>query len=156
MAILSYQSIKQCAHMITPMCERTRHKGMTYGLGPAGYDVRIKQDVILPPGTFSLASTIEAFDMPDDVLALVKDKSTWARQGLSVFNTVIEPGWRGFLTLELKNHGHETLFIDAGMPIAQILFFALDMKSQTPYGDGKYQDQGNRPVEAILDNRIQE
>jgi dCTP deaminase len=91
--------------IFTPFHERTREFGMTFGLGPAGYDVRIAQDLQLPPGGFALASTVEHFDVPDYLTAEVKDKSTWARRGLSLFNTIIEPGWRGFLTLELKNQG---------------------------------------------------
>lgn len=93
-----------------------------------------------------LASTIEHFTMPDDVLGEVKDKSSWARRGLAVQNTVIEPGWRGHLTLELTNHGDEGLTIHRGQPIAQIIFHQV-LGLVTPY-DGKYQDQARGPQDA--------
>lgn len=103
MTVLSGQTIRRRG-IFDPFCERTRDFGMTYGLGPAGYDVRIAEDILLLPGQFVLASTMEHFDMPVDVIGKVHDKSTWARLGLDVKNTVIEPGWRGYLTLELTNN----------------------------------------------------
>jgi len=86
--------------------------------------------------------------MPDDLLGVVHDKSSWARRGLTVQNTVIEPGWRGFLTLELTYHGDADLALHQGDPIAQIVFHRLDMATVQPY-DGKYQDQAPGPQEAI-------
>jgi dCTP deaminase len=86
--------------------------------------------------------------MPKDLVGVVHDKSTWARQGLSVFNTVIEPDWDGFLTLELVYHGDGELVIPAGAGIAQILFYALIESAS--YGNGKYQNQPDQPVEAKL------
>ena len=147
--ILSAQSIRK-RKPIYPFFDRTTFAGMTYGLGPAGYDVRIAERVKLRPGEFSLASTVEQFYMPADVLAIVHDKSTWARKGLAMQNTVIEPGWRGFLTLELTNHGPNTLEIPDGSPIAQIVFHLLDQPTDTPYR-GKYQDQAAGPVAAIME-----
>ena len=88
--------------------------------------------VRIPPGGFTLASTLEEFDMPDDVLGIVHDKSTWARMGLAAQNTVIEPGWNGYLTLELTNHGDEEIFIDDGTPIVQIIFHMLDQPAEPP------------------------
>lgn len=121
--------------------------GVSYGLGEAGYDIRIKQAVALNPSKkFVLASTLEHFVMPTFLVAVVHDKSTWARQGLSVFNTVIEPGWRGYLTLELVYHGDGDLFIPAGSGIAQVLFHKLTCEAS--YGDGKYQNQPDSPIEA--------
>lgn len=146
--ILSGQTIRQRA-AITPHHERTSAHGMTFGLSPAGYDVRIAESMTLRPGDFRLASTIEHFDMPPDLLAFVHDKSTWARRALTVQNTVIEPGWRGFLTLELTNHGVETIELLAGMPIAQIVFHRLDVATELPYA-GKYQDQEAGPQAACL------
>lgn len=147
--ILSAQSIRTHG-IFTPFHERTKQHGMTFGLGPAGYDVRVAQDLLLAPGKAALASTIEHFEMPNDVLGKVADKSTWARRFLAVQNTIIEPGWRGFLTLELSNHGSETLEIAAGMPIAQIILHQLDMPTDAPYA-GKYQDQRSGAVAAILE-----
>lgn len=99
--------------------------------------------MVLTPGDFTLASTIEEFNLPKDVIGFVKDKSSWARKGLSVFNTVIEPGWSGFLTLELVNHGHEDLVITEGDPIAQIIFQWVD--EETNGYSGKYQFQKAGP-----------
>lgn len=136
--------------MLDPFHERTRENGMTFGLGPAGYDVRIKQELHLAPGELALASTVERFSMPNDVLATVMDKSTWARRGLSLFNTVIEPGWEGWLTLELVNQSRYWMKIESGSPIAQVIFQRLDQATNFPY-EGKYQGQEDRPVAAILE-----
>ena len=133
--------------MVSPFCERGVEGGMSYGLSVAGYDVRIAQDIYLQPGEFSLASTVEKFAIPIDILAKVADKSTWARRGLAVQNTIIEPGWCGFLTLELTNHGKEPLEIKAGMPIAQIIFHRLESPAEAIY-KGKYQNQEAGPVAA--------
>lgn len=122
--------------------------GVSYGLAEAGYDIRIAQDVILHPlRRFRLASTVEHFDMPQNLVAIVHDKSTWIRRGLSVFNTVIEPGWRGYLTLELCYHGWGVLRVPAGAGIAQAIFHELARPAD--YGRGKYQNQPDRPVAAI-------
>lgn len=147
--ILSAQSIR-ALRPVQPFEERGVVRGRSYGLSVAGYDIRIAESITLRPGQFALASSVERFTMPADVLALVKDKSSWARLGLSVFNTVIEPGWRGYLTLELKNHGNEGLRILNGDPIAQILFERLDAPTETPYS-GKYQDQESGPQVARLE-----
>ena len=136
--------------MLEPFHERTVANGMTFGLGPAGYDVRIKQRVTLMRGEFVLASTVERFSIPNDVLAKVSDKSTWARRGLAVQNTIIEPGWNGFLTLELTNHGYSPIDIEAGSPIAQIIFHQLLEPTELRY-EGKYQDQADAPVAAIME-----
>jgi len=96
---------------------------------------------------FTLASGVEYFQMPKDLVAQIADKSTHARRALSVFNTVAEPNWRGNLTLELVYHGEDELHLKAGIGIAQSLFSQLFEDGD--YGeDGKYQDQPDRPVEA--------
>ena len=147
---------------------RTKQKsnGVSWGLSEAGYDIRIKQDVIFKPaantvatkwmdngkqfrvwdyGRFTLASAIEEFDMPDCLVGIVHDKSTWARQGLSVFNTVIEPGFKGGLTLELVYHGNTELIIPAGSGIAQVLFHKISRPARY---EGKYQFQSSDPEPA--------
>ena len=136
------------AQPLSPMNDRkVRHLGFSHGMSEAGYDIRIKQSVLLHPlKRFALASTIERFDMPRDMVAIVHDKSTWARKGLSVFNTVIEPDWRGWLTLELVYHGWKPLRIPAGVGIAQAIFHRIEEPAS--YGDGKYQDQEDQPVGA--------
>lgn len=149
---------------IRDMADRKhRENGVSWGLSEAGYDIRIKQDVIFHPenavekagvwvdgkyamGRFVIASAVEQFQMPKYLVGVVHDKSTWARRGLSVFNTVIEPGWNGFLTLELVYHGRQVLHIPAGTGIAQVVFHSTTDKASY---DGKYQGQPDRPVEAI-------
>lgn len=139
---------------------KIKEHGVSHGLGEAGYDIRIKQDVTFKrgfselvtlvdgerfPGWFVIASAIEEFQMPTNLMGIVHDKSTWARQGLSVFNTVIEPGWNGFLTLELVYHGHQDLVIPAGSGIAQVIFHELALETQYR---GRYQNQGDKPIPA--------
>lgn len=147
--ILSAQSIRKRG-IITPFYERTLSlNGMTYGLGPAGYDIRAAEDVILYPKDFVLGSSIEHFDIPNDISVMIHDKSSWARKGLDVKNTVAEPGWRGFLTLEYtNNHVTDIIRIKRGNPIAQIVFHMLDEPTDHPYR-GKYQDQPAGPQSAI-------
>lgn len=145
---------------------KERAHGVSWGLGEAGYDLRIKQAVTFRRrswmggprvcvdgkwgmGSFALASTVERFRMPRDLVGVVHDKSTWARQGLSVFNTVVEPGWSGWLTLELVYHGEDELHIPAGSGIAQVLFHELAEPGD--YGNGKYANQADRPVAAIME-----
>jgi dCTP deaminase len=146
--------------------------GMTYGLGEAGYDIRIKQEVRFVEsqtaggrfrevwfgptqyggrGKFCLASAIEEFQMPPTLVGIVHDKSSWARQGLSVFNTVIEPGWHGFLTLELVYHGEGDLIIPAGSPIAQVIFHQVQNVANY---NGKYQNQENKPTPVIHEQPV--
>lgn len=145
--ILSGQSIRERGDLVEPFCERTECMGLTYGLANAGYDIRIAQTLSIPPGGIvTLASSMEYFKMPLDLAARVMDKSTWARRGLFVQNTFIDPGWCGWLTLELTNNSLEVIELVEGMPIAQIIFEMLD-KPTEPY-TGKYQDQENRPVKA--------
>lgn len=160
--ILSAQTIRhRCVNgsMITPFHERTVLNGKTFGLGAAGYDVRVEFKAIsrhrfhaskwceTPGSKFLLAATMERFLMPDNVMGIVHDKSSWARKGLTVQNTVIEPGWAGFLTLELTYHGEDELIVYSGDPIAQIVFHMLDDITEQPY-DGKYQNQERGPQEA--------
>lgn len=160
--ILSGQSIRRLG-ILDPCAERTEQHGLSYGLGPAGYDLRlvlgaepgpmVKErhwhiengwSLWLEPGEFTLAAAVEHFAMPSDVLGIVHDKSSLARHGLSVFNTVIEPGWNGHLTLELSNKGPETIRLVEGQAIAQVVFHRLDEAAERPY-DGKYQNQGFGP-----------
>ena len=146
--ILSAQSIR-AARIINPCHERTCKDGLTYGLGPASYDIRLDDDVNIPQHGFALCSSLEIFCMPSDVLGVVHDKSSWVRKGICVQNTIIDPGWCGYLTLELTNHWMSSMpcYIKAGTPIAQIVFHRLDQATKIPYS-GKYQNQERGPQEA--------
>ena len=109
--ILSAQSIeKECSYSFQPplldpfVNKKTLQNGKSYGLSSAGYDIRSDTRLVLEPGDFKLGVSMERFSMPPYLMAFVKDKSSWARRGISVFNTVIEPSWCGYLTLEIVNH----------------------------------------------------
>lgn len=132
-----------------PWSERSRFNGMTYGLGPAGYDVRIRENLDMEPGSFALGSIIEHIKMPNRALGIVHDKSTLARLGIALQNTVIEPGWEGFLTVEISNHGSQRIRIPQGCPIAQIILHMTDFPAEAY--QGKYQNQSAAPVEAIFE-----
>lgn len=94
---------------------------------------------------FKLAGASEYFNLPANVVGRVHDKSSLARRGLAVQNTVAEPGWHGHLTLELSNHGWKSIKLEAGDAVAQVLFEFLDEPTDRPY-DGKYQGQERGPV----------
>lgn len=143
---------------------KVREHGVSHGLSEAGYDIRIKQDVefhpgnstqpagvwvdgVYAPGRFTIASAIEEFEMPINLVGVVHDKSTWARRGLSVFNTVLEPGFKGGLTLEIVYHGRAPLLVPAGAGIAQVIFHQTAMEASY---DGKYQGQSTDPTQAIF------
>jgi dCTP deaminase len=146
--------------------------GKSYGLTAASYDIRIAEDLVLgpDPGKWllkhvrnhgrlhmeefiklkpakALASTIEQFAIPNNVRAVVCDKSSFARVFVSAFNTLFDPGFHGYGTLELVNHGDEEVVIHAGDPICQITFDWLDEPTILPY-NGKYQNQEAGPQEA--------
>ena len=146
--ILPAQTIRALAPVF-PLVERTVAHGMTFGLSPAGYDIRIAESFMLWPKQFRLASTIERFRIPADLTFKVEDKSSWARRGLSLFNTTAEPGWEGYLTLELVNHSWRPIRFEAGMPIAQVVFHRLEDPTEQPYPpNGKYQHQASGPQSA--------
>lgn len=171
--IVNGLTLRQLAPIVGMESGKRELHGVSYGLGEAGYDIRIKQEIHFKPNEFikfnmdckvtdpdpettarieratrfALASAMEQFQMPPTLVGIVHDKSTWARRGLSVFNTVIEPGWKGFLTLELVYHGKDELLIPAGSGIAQVVFHqTTDVRAYS----GKYQHQDDRPVPAIL------
>ena len=145
--IINTHTLIEAAPLEPLLIAKHRYKGLSHGLAEAGYDIRIKQAITLHPfKRFALASSIERFQMPTDLVGIVHDKSTWARRGLSVFNTVIEPDWSGWLTLELIYHGWRPIRIPAGAGIAQVLFHQI--ANPASYGSGKYQNQPNMPVRA--------
>jgi dCTP deaminase len=112
--------------------------------------VRLAQTLWLWPFWGRLASIQEFISLPNDICAEVKDKSTNARLFVFVQNTVIEPGWWGYLTLELTRFKPWPIRLRKGTPIAQIVFKQLDRPTDRPYR-GKYQDQKSRPQKAILE-----
>ena len=147
---------------------------ISYGVSSYGYDVRcadefkvftninsatvdpknfdeksfvdVKSDVcIIPPNSFALARTVEFFRIPRDVLTICLGKSTYARCGIIVNVTPLEPEWEGHVTLEFSNTTTLPAKIYANEGVAQMLFFQADADDicETSYKDrgGKYQGQ---------------
>lgn len=160
-SLLKAAPIKDMSHI------KHKFEGASWGMSEAGYDIRLKQHIefdnregrqlvfvytdepetySISKGTFCLGSTMEEFQMPNNLVGIVHDKSTWARHGLSVFNTVIEPGWCGFLTLEFAYNGNSKLVLPAGVGIAQVIFHQT---TDTAEYNGKYQNAADKPQEAI-------
>ena len=159
--------------MIEPFVEKQVRQGViSFGVSSYGYDMRvadefkvftnvysavvdpknfsadsfvdIKADVcIIPPNSFALARTVEYFRIPRKVLTLTVGKSTYARCGLIVNVTPFEPGWEGFVTLEISNTTPLPAKVYANEGIAQVIFFEADEECEVSYADkkGKYQGQ---------------
>ncbi len=159
--------------MIEPFEDgQVRNGVISYGLSSYGYDIRvapefkvftnvhsaivdpkafddrsfvdINEDVcIIPPNSFALARTVEFFRIPRDVLVVCVGKSTYARCGLIVNVTPLEPTWEGYLTLEISNTTPLPAKIYGNEGIAQLLFFEGDEEPETAYADrqGKYMQQ---------------
>lgn len=159
--------------MIKPFCSRLITKDrISYGLSSYGYDIRIDnkfkvftninstivdpknfdpksfRDInskvcIIPPNSFVLGKTIEYFKIPRNVISLCIGKSTYARCGIIVNVTPLEPEWEGCITLEISNTTPLPAKIYAGEGIAQLLFFEADEACKVSYADrkGKYNRQ---------------
>lgn len=150
------------------------NKLVSYGTSSYGYDVRcanefkvftnvhsaivdpknfdeksfidiVGDECIIPPNSFALARTVEYFKIPRDVLTICLGKSTYARCGIIVNVTPLEPEWEGHVTLEFSNTTNLPARIYAGEGVAQMLFFQSDADDvcETSYKDrgGKYQGQ---------------
>jgi len=113
--------------------------------GSHGRDARATGDkyVIIPPNSFALCETVEYIDVPRDVLVVCVGKSTYARCGLIVNVTPLEPEWRGKVTLEISNTTPLPARVYANEGVAQLLFLKADEVCEKSYADkaGKYQDQ---------------
>ena len=158
--------------MIKPFSEnqvRTDNDGnklISYGVSSYGYDVRcsnefkvftnihsaivdpkfvdIHSDIcVIPPNSFALARTVEYFKIPRNTLTVCLGKSTYARCGIIVNVTPLEPEWEGHVTLEFSNTTNLPAKIYAGEGVAQMLFFESDEECAVSYKDrgGKYQGQ---------------
>jgi len=110
--------------------------------------VEVKPDeaFILHPGEFVLGSTLERVAIPDDLVARLEGKSSLGRLGLLIHSTAgyVDPGWNGYLTLELSNVANLPITIYPGMKIGQISFFQLTTAADTPYGGAGSKYQGQR------------
>ncbi|MFN3864101.1 MAG: dCTP deaminase [Erythrobacter sp.] len=159
--------------MIEPFVEAQRRDGViSYGLSSYGYDARVapefkiftnvdssvvdpkafdprsfvdrETDVcIIPPNSFALARTVEYFRVPEDVLVICLGKSTYARCGIIVNVTPLEPGWEGHVTLEFSNTTPLPAKIYANEGACQFLFLKGNERCETSYKDraGKYMGQ---------------
>src|SRR6266516_2214713 len=159
--------------MIEPFTDRQIREGViSYGVSSYGYDIRVadefriftnvnstivdpkhfdprslvdyKGDVcIIPPNSFALARTVEYFRIPRSVLTICLGKSTYARCGIIVNVTPLEPEWEGHVTLEFSNTTSLPAKIYANEGIAQMVFIESDDVCETSYKDrgGKYQGQ---------------
>ena len=98
---------------------------------------------IIPPNSFALASTVEYLRVPRQVLVICLGKSTYARCGIIVNVTPLEPEWEGHITLEFSNTTPLPAKIYANEGVAQLVFFETDEPCETSYADrgGKYQKQ---------------
>jgi dCTP deaminase len=145
---------------------------ISYGVSSYGYDVRVGRhfkvftnarcavvdpkrfdpssfvdiegdSCLIPPNSFALAETVEYLEIPRDIVAICVGKSTYARCGIIVNVTPLEPEWRGKVTLEISNTTPLPAKIYANEGIAQILFLKCEATCHTSYADkkGKYQDQ---------------
>jgi dCTP deaminase len=159
--------------MIEPFeAGQVREGVISYGLSSYGYDIRVapefkvftnvhnvvvdpkefddrsfvdihEKECIIPPNSFALARTLEYFRIPRDVLVVCLGKSTYARCGIIVNVTPLEPTWEGYLTLEISNTTPLPAKIYAEEGIAQLLFFEGDQEPEVAYADraGKYMKQ---------------
>ncbi|MDX2132763.1 MAG: dCTP deaminase [Planctomycetota bacterium] len=100
--------------------------------------------VIIPPNSFALCETVEYIEVPRDVLVICLGKSTYARCGLIVNVTPLEPEWRGKVTLEISNTTPLPAKVYANEGVAQFVFLQAEQVCEKSYADkgGKYQDQG--------------
>lgn len=159
--------------MIEPFVEKQKRDGMiSYGLSSYGYDARVADEFkiftnvdsaivdpkdfsphsfvdrqtdvcIVPPNSFALARTVEYFRVPRDMLVICLGKSTYARCGIIVNVTPLEPEWEGHVTIEISNTTPLPAKIYANEGIAQFLFYKGDQACETSYADkaGKYMKQ---------------
>ena len=102
-----------------------------------------RDHIVIPPNSFALAETIETISVPRDVLCICVGKSTYARCGIIVNVTPLEPEWRGKVTIEISNTTPLPARIYANEGIAQVVFLRAEQPCAISYADknGKYQDQ---------------
>ena len=102
-----------------------------------------RDHIVIPPNSFALCETVEHFRIPRDILVVCLGKSTYARCGIIVNVTPLEPEWAGKITIEISNTTPLPAKIYANEGIAQLLFFRGEEVCHTSYADkaGKYQDQ---------------
>ena len=110
---------------------------------PTNFVTKNSSECIIPPNSFVLARTVEKFKIPNDVLVICLGKSTYARCGIIVNVTPLEPGWEGYVTLEFSNTTPLPAKIYANEGVAQFIFLKGNEKPEVTYADrdGKYMNQ---------------
>jgi dCTP deaminase len=108
-------------------------------LNPAGYDLRSSREVVIRPKQYELTATLERVELGLDVTASLHIRSSLAREGVIGSFAVVDPGFRGQLTLNLHNGREEEITIRKGEPIVQIVFHRLGSPARKGYG-GIYQN----------------
>lgn len=118
------------------------------------------ESFVLHPGEFVLASTLEKFTLPTDLAGRLEGKSSLGRLGLLTHSTAgfIDPGFSGYITLELSNVANLPMTLWPGMKVGQLALFTMSSPAETPYGTGalgsKYQGQrGPTPSKSYLNFR---
>ena len=116
----------------------------------------VADSIVLRPGQFLLAETLEAIELPDDVVASIEGKSSIARLGIELHQTGgwIDAGFRGTITLEMCNVNSRPVRVYAGMPIGQLVFYRTD-RAARPYNmkqDAKYMDQRQATLSRYHEN----
>ncbi len=109
-------------------------------------EVKPDEPFILHPGEFVLGSTAERVGIPNDLVARLEGKSSLGRLGLLIHSTAgyVDPGWDGYLTLELSNVANLPITLYPGMKIGQISFIKLTTPTDVPYGSAGNKYQGQR------------
>jgi dCTP deaminase len=108
-------------------------------LNPAGYDLRSSREVVIKPKQYELTATLETVELGLKVTASLHIRSSLAREGVIGSFAVVDPGFRGQLTLNLHNVGKKKITIREGEPIVQIVFHKLGSTARKGYG-GIYQN----------------
>lgn len=143
--MLSHQTIRELCDIHRMV---VRNDGQPLKIEPVSIDLHLaeSESLLLEPNEFCLASTIETFNMPTHIVGFVVGKSTLAREGLMIeVAGLIDPGFQGDITLELKNldHQRDTL-LKIGQSIGQVYFMYTDKPVDIPYGPhngNHYQNQ---------------
>lgn len=113
------------------------------------------EEVIIPPHSFLLATTMESIRLPNHVTAFVEGRSSIGRLGLFIQNAGwVDPGFEGEITLELYNANRLPIKLQSGRRICQLVFAVMDQAAETPY-DGKYQGQKLAVGSRIYDDHDQ-
>ena len=117
-------------------------------LSGAGYDLRIGVDASVQPGKHQLVVTLEKVELPEDLAGILHVRSSLARAGIVASLALVDPGFRGQLTISLFNSSEELLELKRGERFLQMSLLSLGMKSHRPYR-GRYQDS-----QGIVERRL--